>query len=52
MYDALFSFSNTAIRSNGGVKGNHFPGVLICLQAPRTVKFGNHQNKQLNADRL
>jgi hypothetical protein len=38
MDDALFSFSNKAIPSNGGVKGNNFPGVLIRLQAPRTVE--------------
>lgn len=51
MYDALLSFSNTVIRSNGSVKGNNFPGVLKYLQAPRTLNFGNLQNKRQNVDR-
>ena len=44
-YDALFSFSNTAIRSNGGIKGNNFPGFLTCLHAPRTVKVWEPPNQ-------
>ena len=36
--NALFSYNNPVIRSNGGVKGNSFVGVLVCLQAPRTLR--------------